>query len=473
MQSPDLAIRELERCVRELGLAGVQIGSNVNGANLDSPELFPILEAAASLERRRLRPPVGDGRPGADDEVLAPLARRDARGNVARDLLAHLRRRARAAASPADRVRARRRRVPGDDRAHRPRLRRRGPICAPSPTTFRRANICERIYVDSLVHDPLMLRYLVDLMGADRIALGSDYPFPLGEARPGELIDSCGFPEETRARLLHGTALEWLDLPAGALRRSPVNETVRVRTRLRGRAGSRRSARARFRDEFHVPDAARTARTRSTSPAIRSGSSRGEPPGTSTRSWRSGAGSRVKAHFSGAEPVDAVPRAARGADGASGGRRPERSRDDELAHRQSSPDDDELLPAHAASGTGFSSRITRSPRTTTPLESQAALPRVRPGFEPSSSAARSRKAAIDDRGHRPGPRARRRVDRPRPAPGSPVLHGPGLRHRERSRGSRTRRDASSASTWRTRRAIWSCASTTGTWTSPSGARTST
>ncbi len=71
-----------------------------------------------------------------------------------------------------------------------------------------------RIYVDSLVHDPLMLRYLVDLMGPDRVALGSDYPFPLGEARPGELIDSCGFPEKTRARLLHGTALEWLDLPA-------------------------------------------------------------------------------------------------------------------------------------------------------------------------------------------------------------------------------------------------------------------
>ena len=49
MQAPDLAIRELERCVRELGLPGVQIGSNVNGANLDSPELFPIFEAAASL----------------------------------------------------------------------------------------------------------------------------------------------------------------------------------------------------------------------------------------------------------------------------------------------------------------------------------------------------------------------------------------------------------------------------------------
>ena len=49
MQSPDLAIAELERCVRDLGLAGIEIGSNVNGANLDSPELFPVFEAADTL----------------------------------------------------------------------------------------------------------------------------------------------------------------------------------------------------------------------------------------------------------------------------------------------------------------------------------------------------------------------------------------------------------------------------------------
>ncbi|MEP6995935.1 MAG: amidohydrolase family protein, partial [Acidobacteriota bacterium] len=86
-------------------------------------------------------------------------------------------------------------------------------LCAVSNDVSPREYL-KRIYLDSLVHDPRMLRYLVDLMGPDRIALGSDYPFPLGEAHPGELIDSCGFPEETRARLLHGTALEWLDLPA-------------------------------------------------------------------------------------------------------------------------------------------------------------------------------------------------------------------------------------------------------------------
>jgi aminocarboxymuconate-semialdehyde decarboxylase len=48
MQSPELAVRELERCMK-LGLAGVQIGSHVNKWNLGDAELFPVFEAAAEL----------------------------------------------------------------------------------------------------------------------------------------------------------------------------------------------------------------------------------------------------------------------------------------------------------------------------------------------------------------------------------------------------------------------------------------
>jgi aminocarboxymuconate-semialdehyde decarboxylase len=55
-----------------------------------------------------------------------------------------------------------------------------------------------------------MLRYLVNLAGANRVTLGSDYPFPLGEDIPGSLIKSMEFDEETMERLLSGTALEWL-----------------------------------------------------------------------------------------------------------------------------------------------------------------------------------------------------------------------------------------------------------------------
>jgi len=70
----------------------------------------------------------------------------------------------------------------------------------------------DKIYLDTLVHDPLMLDYLLRLMQPERLALGSDYPFPLGELEPGKLIESTVTDEDIQARLLHGTALEWLNL---------------------------------------------------------------------------------------------------------------------------------------------------------------------------------------------------------------------------------------------------------------------
>ena len=71
----------------------------------------------------------------------------------------------------------------------------------------------DRIYVDSLVHDENVLRYLVQLIGPQRIALGTDYPFPLGESEPGRLIDSLSdLAPEQRAWMFGGTALEFLGL---------------------------------------------------------------------------------------------------------------------------------------------------------------------------------------------------------------------------------------------------------------------
>ncbi len=70
-----------------------------------------------------------------------------------------------------------------------------------------------RFYVDSLVHDPEALRFLCQLFGVQRIALGSDYPFPLGEAHPGALIESMAdFSTDEKTRLLSGTAREFLGL---------------------------------------------------------------------------------------------------------------------------------------------------------------------------------------------------------------------------------------------------------------------
>ena len=67
-----------------------------------------------------------------------------------------------------------------------------------------------KFYVDSLVHDPMALDYLVKLIGHERIAMGTDYPFPLGELEPGSLIESMPYPHHIKERMLCGTALEFL-----------------------------------------------------------------------------------------------------------------------------------------------------------------------------------------------------------------------------------------------------------------------
>ena len=71
-----------------------------------------------------------------------------------------------------------------------------------------------RIWVDSLTHDPHALRTLLRLFHSSRVALGSDYPFPLGELRPGEMIQQM--PDLTatqRADLLCNAAKAFLAMP--------------------------------------------------------------------------------------------------------------------------------------------------------------------------------------------------------------------------------------------------------------------
>jgi aminocarboxymuconate-semialdehyde decarboxylase len=73
--------------------------------------------------------------------------------------------------------------------------------------------ISARFYVDSLVHDSSALEMLLKLFGANRIALGSDYPFPLGEADPGHLIQSMEeLTAHAKRHLLADTAREFLKL---------------------------------------------------------------------------------------------------------------------------------------------------------------------------------------------------------------------------------------------------------------------
>lgn len=216
MQDTDLAIGELERCVGELGLPGVQIGTHVNGRNLDDPGLFPLFEAAAGLgaavfihpwdmfaadrmERYWLRWLVGMPAETAIAACSLIFGGVLERLPTLRVCLAH------GGGS-----------FPGTFGRIEHGYNVRPDLVAVNQPGDPRAYL-SRCYVDSLVHDPLALRYLLDLMGAERIALGSDYPFPLGEHLPGALIESLpDLPPAGRARLLAGTAREFLGLEAPA-----------------------------------------------------------------------------------------------------------------------------------------------------------------------------------------------------------------------------------------------------------------
>jgi len=68
-----------------------------------------------------------------------------------------------------------------------------------------------KFFVDSLVHDPDTLRFLLRLVGPDRVALGSDYPFPLGEEIPGRMIETMAdLAPDVKDLLLAGAALQFL-----------------------------------------------------------------------------------------------------------------------------------------------------------------------------------------------------------------------------------------------------------------------
>ncbi|MFI0486937.1 amidohydrolase family protein [Actinomadura sp. 9N215] len=85
----------------------------------------------------------------------------------------------------------------------------------------------DRFFVDSAVFDPRALRLLVDVMGPERVMLGSDYPFPLGELEPGATIRACpGLDDAECALLLGGNAQEFFAPAPAPASAAAVEELV-------------------------------------------------------------------------------------------------------------------------------------------------------------------------------------------------------------------------------------------------------
>lgn len=211
LQDTDMACKTLSRAMQE-GHLGVQIGSHVNGLNLDEEGVVTFLQHAAAEGAAVLVHPwdmlakdrtskymmawtvsmpaetqlgiVSMILGGAFDRLPEHLRICFAHGGGSfAFLLGRL-----------DNAWRRRDIVRGESKA--------------LPSTYT-----NRFYVDSAVFDEKALRLLADVMGEDRVMLGSDYPFPLGEESVGKLIrEAESFSDAAKGKLLGGNAQCFLGL---------------------------------------------------------------------------------------------------------------------------------------------------------------------------------------------------------------------------------------------------------------------
>ena len=210
LQDTAMAIKELERC-KKIGMAGVQIGSNVNQLNLGDERFFEFFAACEQLGMAVFVHPwemMGEkdmmkywlpwlvGMPAESSRAICSLIFSGVLERLPKLRIAF----AHGGGS-----------FPSTIGRIEHGFQVRPDLCAIDNNINPRTYL-DKIYLDSLVHEPRMLDFLVKLMGAERIALGTDYPFPLGELQPGKLIEEMPYDQHTKERLLSGTALEWLNL---------------------------------------------------------------------------------------------------------------------------------------------------------------------------------------------------------------------------------------------------------------------
>ena len=212
LQDADAAVAELDFAVTELGLRGVEICTNVNGLDLDDGRFLPFFARASELGVVVLIHPHGFtqgdrlmdyyltnviGNPLESTIAVTRLIH----GGVLEDLpdlrlcVAHG-----GGYLPfyASRM----------DHAWRERPEGRHHIPDRPPSSYLR-----QVFVDCLVYDPAHLGFLVQQMGADRVVVGTDYPYDMGFYDPVGLVEATpGLSDENRGRILGGNAATLLGL---------------------------------------------------------------------------------------------------------------------------------------------------------------------------------------------------------------------------------------------------------------------
>jgi aminocarboxymuconate-semialdehyde decarboxylase len=210
MQDTEFAVLELERC-KEIGLHGIQIGSNINDLNLNEQRFFPVFEMCQKLGMAVLVHPWN---------MMGQM-------QMQRYWLPWL------VGMPAETSRAICSMIFGGIFERLPGLRvnfahgggsflttlgriGHGFECRPDLVAVDNAvhprNYLGKFWVDTVVHDKDLLMYILKLIGSKKITFGSDYPFPLGDPGLGKFIEETDLDEKVMNDIFHGAALEWLGI---------------------------------------------------------------------------------------------------------------------------------------------------------------------------------------------------------------------------------------------------------------------
>ena len=214
MQNVDLAITEMTRCVKELGMPGLEIGSNILGKNLDDQSFFPFYEAAEDLGACLMIHPWEMA--GAD--------------RMKRYFMEWL------VGMPAETTLALCSMIFGGVFDRFPNLRVLFSHASGAfPFTLGRIShgfnvrpdLCNvnnidnprdyvgKFWVDGITHDNDAFRYLLNLVGADKICYGTDYPFPLGDLEHGKFLEQMtDISANDKLKITSTSALEFLGLNA-------------------------------------------------------------------------------------------------------------------------------------------------------------------------------------------------------------------------------------------------------------------
>jgi aminocarboxymuconate-semialdehyde decarboxylase len=208
LQAPALAVEELHYAINHLGMVAVEIATCIGENELDSPELDPFWTAAEELDVLVLVHPL-HASIGFDR-----LRRRYFLDNIV--------------SNPAEETIAAANLVYGGVLERHPKLtvclthgggflpyqigrQDRGFAARPNVTAVNisspPSSFLGRFFYDTVVHSSEALRFLIDRVGAPRVVLGSDYPFPMGDPDPVGTVREARLDDETARGVLGANAI--------------------------------------------------------------------------------------------------------------------------------------------------------------------------------------------------------------------------------------------------------------------------